>query len=85
MSEISARWPGLQPMDTAPHDGTVILIRFEHPNYVYAIRAGDIEDAKRWEALTEAHWINFNGGDFNGGGWTWYGMMGRTTGWMPKP
>ena len=62
-------------MDTAPRDGTPILIRFEHENYGYAIKCG--EDAKRWEALTEAHWI-----DHNGGGWTWYGMMGRATGWM---
>jgi hypothetical protein len=64
----------LQPMDTAPRDGTVIRIRFEHSNFRYA--SGD--DRFRWEQICDAYWTNFNNG-----GWVWHGLAGHPTGWMP--
>ena len=68
----------LLPMDHAPRDGTVILIRFEHSNFQYA----EGPDRERWEQLAEAHWVEFNNGTQRG--WTWEGMMGFPTGWKPK-
>jgi hypothetical protein len=64
-------------MDTAPKDGPEILIRFEHFNYQYAKTD---EDRARWVENCIAKWI-----DHNGGGWTWYGLAGRPTGWWPPP
>lgn len=64
----------LKPMDTAPHDGTVIRIMFEHPNY----RLAWDDDQYQWEELCDAHWI-----EHNGGGWTWHGIMGKPIGWLP--
>lgn len=64
----------LRPMDTAPKDGTTIRIRFEHENFKYARD----DDRAQWEGLHEARWI-----DHNNGGWTWHGIAGRATGWLP--
>lgn len=72
--DVRTRYPNLRPMEAAPRDGTPILIRFEHVNFRLAV--GD--DRFRWEELCQAHWI-----DFNHGGWTWHGIAGAPTGWMP--
>jgi hypothetical protein len=63
-------------IDSAPKDGTRILIRFEHDNYKYA----SPEDRDRWEEVCIAHWV-----DHSGGGWTWHGICGIPTHWMPLP
>lgn len=61
-----------QPMETAPHDGSPVILWMVHENAKYA------KDpvAEGWEAEVAAHWI-----DHNGGGWTWYGLAGRPTRW----
>lgn len=65
-----------QPMDTAPKDGTRILIWFVHKNAKYC------KDpiAEGYAAAHEAQWI-----DHNGGGWTWHGLCGVATLWQPLP
>jgi len=67
------RW---QSIDTAPKDGTHILVWFIHANARYS------KDpvAEGWACAHEAHWI-----DHNGGGWTWYGLCGVATYWQPLP
>lgn len=67
---------GWRTIDSAPKDGTRILIWFVHANAAYSkdpIKEG-------WAAAHEAHWI-----DHNGGGWTWYGLCGVATLWQPLP
>lgn len=63
-------------METAPKDGTSILIRFEHPNYAVARD----DDKDRWAEICIAYWL-----DHNGGGWTWHGIVGTATCWWPFP
>lgn len=64
-------------MIDAPKDGTEIELLLRHPNYTYA----EIDEERaRWEQVVRAKWI-----DFNGGGWTWYGMYGCAWGWRPVP
>lgn len=65
-----------QPIETAPRDGTRILIWFVHSNAKFS----DDPVGHGWEAAHEAHWI-----DHNGGGWTWHGLAGSPTHWMPLP
>ena len=67
-----------QPRDisSAPRDGTKICMRVEHMNFAFASEA----DKPNWEQWVEAQWI-----DFNGGGWTWYGLCGKPTHWTPLP
>lgn len=55
-----------QPMKTAPKDGTEIEVEI----LPYPFSAWD------GPQIIKAHWI-----DFNGGGWTWYGSMGRFNRW----
>jgi hypothetical protein len=66
----------LLPMEAAPRDGTTIILRVEHENYQYA----SAPERRRWIQFVEAKWI-----DHNGGGFTWEGLAGRETGWIPKP
>ena len=70
---LAAAW---RPIEEAPKDGTRILIWFVHANAAYS------KDpvGEGWEAVHEACWI-----DHNGGGWTWHGLCGVATKWMPLP
>jgi len=65
-----------QPIETAPRDGTRILIWFVHAHAKYS----DDPVAEGWEAAHEAYWI-----DHNGGGWTWHGLCGVATYWQLLP
>jgi hypothetical protein len=64
-----------RPIESAPKDGTPILAFCVHPNARYAG-----EDAAEWAEIVVTRWI-----DFNGGGWTWNGICGVHTHWMPLP
>lgn len=66
----------VQPIETAPKDGTRVLLRVEHMNAKYS----DDPVAEGWIADCSGYWT-----DFNGGGWVWSGLAGRITGWMPAP
>lgn len=63
-----------QPIESAPMDGTPILAWCVHPHARWAT------DNKDWSAAVVTQWI-----DHNGGGWTWNGMAGTFTHWMPLP
>lgn len=65
---------GWRDIETAPKDGTPILAWCVHPHARWAT------DDKDWCAVVVTQWINHNGG-----GWTWYGMTGAFTHWMPLP
>ena len=67
---------GWREIESAPKDGTRILVWFVHANAAYS------KDpvAEGWEAAHEAYWI-----DHNGGGWTWYGLCGIAKYWQPLP
>jgi hypothetical protein len=66
---------GWRPIETAPRDGTPILAFCVHPNARYAG-----EDFAEWTEIVVTRWI-----DHNGGGWTWHGICGQHTHWMPLP
>jgi hypothetical protein len=74
MSEPDAN--GWMPIETAPKDGTKILLWMVHQNAKYS--ADPVSEG--WEAPVTAEWI-----DHNGGGWTWYGLCGKPTKWQPLP
>jgi len=76
IDQLAAAIPEWQSMDSAPKDGTHILIWFVHDMHKY-VKETRNED---WNAVHEAHWI-----EHNGGGWTWYGLLGAATKWMPLP
>lgn len=67
---------GWQPIDTAPKDGTRVLLWCVHAHAAYATDPV----AEGWEAAVVGEWI-----DHNGGGWTWHGVCGRMTHWQPLP
>ncbi|NGO50491.1 hypothetical protein [Allomesorhizobium camelthorni] len=73
---VPAPQPGWQTMDTAPKDGTRILLWMVHDNAKYSKHP--VEEG--WEAAVIAEWI-----DHNGGGWTWHGLFGRPTHWRHLP
>jgi hypothetical protein len=68
------RIPDWRSMETAPKDGTRVLLWMVHTNAKYS------KDpiGEGWEAAVVAEWI-----DHNGGGWTWHGLCGSPTAWMP--
>lgn len=63
---------GWQPIETAPKDGTLVLAWCVHPFRRYG--------GEGYEGPVIAHWTNHNDG-----GWTWYGLTGQFTHWMPLP
>jgi len=65
-----------QPIATAPKDGTTIIVWCVHELAKYC------EDpaSEGYEAPAIARWIKHNGG-----GWTWHGLAGPPTLWMPLP
>lgn len=65
---------GWRPIESAPKDGTVILAWCVHPHARWAT------DDKEWSCPVVTQWITHNGG-----GWTWNGMAGTFTHWMPLP
>jgi hypothetical protein len=67
---------GWQSIDSAPKDGTRILIWFVHPN----ARFSKDPVAEGWAAAHEAYWT-----DHNRGGWTWHGLCGAPTLWQHLP
>ena len=67
---------GMQAIDTAPRDGTEILLLVRHANYALA----SAQDREQWQAWETGKWI-----DHNGGGWTWHGIAGSPVAWIPLP
>lgn len=67
---------GWQSMETAPKDGTKIVAWSVHANARYS----DDPVGEGWAAPVLAHWI-----DHNAGGWTWNGLAGQFTCWVPAP
>lgn len=65
-----------RPIEEAPKDGTSIIAYCVHVNAKYATNS--IQEG--WEYPVIAKWI-----DHNGGGWTWHGMAGTFTHYMPLP
>jgi hypothetical protein len=70
---MSDEW---QPIETAPTDGTRVLLWCVHPNAEFS----PDPVAEGWAAAVVGEWI-----DHNGGGWTWHGLLGRMTHWRPLP
>ena len=61
-------------MAYAPTDGTEIELLIRHQSWWSAKKCG--EDLSRWEGPCLGQWL-----DFNGGGWSWRGHMGKPIGW----
>lgn len=64
---------GWMTMSTAPLDTEVTLL-MRHFNWHYASPV----DRGIWQEEVRGRWI-----DFNGGGWTWGGMVGTPIAWKP--
>lgn len=67
---------GWLPMVLAPKDGTEIVAWCVHADAKYS----DDSRAAGWEGPVIAKWI-----EHHGGGWTWHGLAGIFTGWVPVP
>lgn len=65
-----------QAMAYAPTDGAAIELLIRHDSWWAAKKCGEGEDLARWECPCIGHWV-----DFNGGGWSWTGLMGVPVGW----
>jgi len=72
--DLARAW---RPIESAPKDGTDVLVWCVHPNAKYC---DTLADASDWQCSVVARWI-----EHNGGGWTWHGMLGTFTHWMPLP
>lgn len=67
--------PPWRPIETVePTPGLRIIAWCVHENAKYS----DNPVAEGWAAMVLAEWI-----DHNGGGWTWEGLCGRFTHWIP--
>lgn len=64
-------WRSIQ---SAPKDGTKVLVLFRHINYEYA----DDDEKHQWQEECEAEWT-----EFNGCGWVWNGIAGTAVAWKP--
>lgn len=67
---------GWQPIETAPKDGTRVLLWIVHCNAKYA--TSPFEEG--WIGACIGSWS-----EHNGGGFTWYGIYGTPTHWRPLP
>jgi len=65
-----------RPIDTAPKDGTTIIVWCVHEMAKFCENPA----SEGYAAPAIARWINHNGG-----GWTWHGLAGPPTLWMPLP
>lgn len=65
---------GWATMDSAPKDGTDVLLWCVHANAKMA------RDKSLWVGPVVGRWI-----EHNGGGFSWDGHMGELTHWMPLP
>ena len=71
-SEIAERMANAVPVEEWPivvDEEVEIFVR--HPNAQFARSA---EELDQWQGWHRGTWI-----DFNGGGWTWYGLFGQIT------
>jgi hypothetical protein len=75
--KFSAAMREWQPIETAPKDGTRLLLWCVHHNAQYA---DDPVEFSRWAGAVIGSWTNHNGG-----GWTWSGHAGTPIHWMPLP
>lgn len=75
-SPITDAWRDWLPIESAPKDGTRVLLWVEHSNAKYS--RDPIGEG--WAAAHVAYWT-----DFNTGGWVWHGLCGAPTLWQPLP
>ncbi len=67
---------GWRPIETAPKDGSFVFLWMVHANAQFS----SDPETDGWVAPVVAQWI-----EHNGGGWTWHGLCGCPTHWMPLP
>ena len=72
---LASRVEGWRTMESAPRDGKSILAFCVHANARYAG-----ENFSEWTEIVTTRWIGHNDG-----GWTWNGICGVHTHWMPLP
>lgn len=59
------------PIETAPKDGTDVMLLIRHKNY-------ELHPSPKWEEAVIGYWT-----DHNGGGWVWHGLYGTPVLWRP--
>lgn len=72
--ELRAKVPQWRPIESAPKNGTCILLWCVHDNAKYA----NEKDLDSWQGPVVGQWI-----EHNGGGWCWHGHCGKHTHWAP--